>query len=172
MWAHRLSCTRVVSLTSWSSNWSLSVGVEDVYIGLYCSWQCWPCMCNVVVIVKTQARTCSAFFNNNVCLSSGSSGSYQYSSNTFIYSLKNYYGYGYFKKDVNAHYYYAAYSNYDYGPTFGGGHDLYIADNARYNHNSYCYCYSYTSPYCDNNIWTGNQNFSPEEVEVYYEILV
>ena len=57
-------------------------------------------MCNVVVIVKAQVRTCFAIFNNNVCLSSGNSG-WQYSTNTFIYSLKNYYGYGYYKKDVN-----------------------------------------------------------------------
>ena len=129
-------------------------------------------MCNVVVIVKTQVRTCSSIFNINICLSSGSSGSYQYSTNTFIYSLKNYYGYGYFKNDVNYHYGEATYSNYNYGPTFGGGHDLHIADNAAHNSNSYCYCHSYTSPYCDNSIWTGNQYFSPEEVEVYYEMLV
>ena len=69
-------------------------------------------------------------------------------------------------------YQYATYGHYDYGPTFGAGHDLHIADNARYNSYSYSYCHSYTSPYCDNNIWTGGQYFSPEEVEVYYEILV
>ena len=129
-------------------------------------------MCNIVVIVKTQVRTCSAIFNNNMCLSSGSSWSYQYSANTFIYSLKNYYGYGYFKNDVYPYYQFATYSGYSYGPTFGGGHDLYIANNARYNSNSYFSCHSYTSPYCDNSIWTGGRYFSPEEVEVYYEILV
>lgn len=102
----------------------------------------------------------------------GSSGSYQYSTNTFIYSLKNYYGYGYFKNDVSYHYDEATYSNYNYGPTFGGGHDIYIADNANSNYNSYCNCHSYRSPYCDNNIWTGGQYFNPEEVEVYYEVLV
>ena len=73
---------------------------------------------------------------------------------------------------MNYHYGEATYSNYNYGPTFGGGHDIYIADNAGYNYNSYCSCHSYTSPYCNNNIWTGSQNFNPEEVEVYYEMLV
>ena len=128
-------------------------------------------MCNVVVIFKTQVRTCSAIFNNNICLSSGSSNSYQYSTNTFIYSLKNYYGYGYFKNDVST-YQYATNNYYGYGPTFGGGHDIYIADNARYNSYSYFNCHSYSGPYCDNSIWTGGQSFSPEEVEVYYEMLV
>lgn len=128
-------------------------------------------MCNVVVIFKAQVRTCSAIFNNNICLSSGSSNSYQYSTNTFIYSLKNYYGYGYFKNDVST-YQYATYNYYGYGPTFGGGHDIYIAENARYNSYSYFNCHSYSGPYCDNSIWTGGQSFSPEEVEVYYEMLV
>ena len=71
-----------------------------------------------------------------------------------------------------SNYQYATYSNYGYGPTFGGGHDLYIADNAGYNFNSYFNCDSYTIPYCGNSIWTGGQHFSPEEVEVYYEMLV
>ena len=67
---------------------------------------------------------------------------------------------------------YATYNDYSYGPTFGLGHDIYIADNANSNYNSYCDCYSYRSPYCDNNIWTGGRYFNPDEVEVYYEVLV
>ena len=47
-----------------------------------------------------------------------------------------------------------------------------LIDNARYNSNSYFNCHSYPRPYCDNNIWTGGMYFSPEEVEVYYEMLV
>ena len=105
-------------------------------------------------------------------LSSGSSA-WQYSTNTFIYSLRNYYGYGYFKKDVNTNYVYATYTWNGYGPTFGGGHDIYIADDVGNNYNSYfyCHCYSYTSPYCDCHMWTGNNNFCPDELEVYYEVL-
>ena len=120
--------------------------------------------------VQTRLRTCVADSDCNICLSSGSSGSYQSSTNTFIYSLKNYYGYGYFKNDVST-YQHATYNYYNYGPTFGGGHDIYIADNARNNYNSGFYCSSYTSPYCDNNIWTGGSSFCPDELEVYYEVL-
>lgn len=111
---------------------------------------------------------CVLFF-----VSSGSAG-YQYSTNTFLYSLKNYYGYGYFKKDIDYNYQAATYSNYNYFPTFGN-HDIYIADNAGYNTNSYFNdCLAYRSPYCDDNLWVGSRygnNFCPDELEVYYEVL-
>ena len=103
-------------------------------------------------------------------VSSGSAG-YQYSTNTFIYSLKNYYGYGYIKKDINSGYPYATYSYYDYFPTFGS-HDIYIADNAGYNTNSgFAFCQEYGGSYCDNSAWVGTHYFSPDELEVYYEVL-
>lgn len=104
-----------------------------------------------------------------VCFVSGSHG-YIYSTRAFIYSLKNYNGYGYFKKDV---YYpsYATYSYYDYGPTFGGGHDIKVADYANSNYNSYFNCHSYISPYCNNYMWTGNYNFCADEIEIYYEAI-
>ena len=108
-------------------------------------------------------------------VSSGSAG-YQYSTNTFLYSLKDYYGYGYFKKAIDTDYQYATYSNYDYFPTFGGGsNDIYIADNAGYNTNSdFTSCHSYRSPYCDYGVWAGTRygnHFRPDELEVYYEVL-
>ncbi|CAH3131432.1 unnamed protein product, partial [Porites lobata] len=43
------------------------------------------------------------------------SAGYQYSTNTFLYSLKNYKGYGYFKQDItNGYYGSATYSQYNY----------------------------------------------------------
>lgn len=95
-------------------------------------------------------------------------GQYTSSSKAFIFSLKNYYGYGYFKKDISQHYY-ATYNHYNYGPTFGGGHDIYVANYANSNYNSYFNCQSYTGKYCNNNVWTGSNNFCADEVEVYYE---
>ena len=112
---------------------------------------------------------CDLFF-----VSSGSAG-YQYSTNAFLYSLKNYKGYGYFKKDITDGYYrYATGSNYYEGPVFGAGHDMKIADNAGRNTESYFNCHSYRSPYCDNYLWVGTRygnNFRPDELEVYYEVL-
>lgn len=90
------------------------------------------------------------------------------SSKAFIYSLKDYYGYGYFKKDVTISRY-AIYSDYHYGPTFGGGHDIYVANNAGYNYNSNCGCHSYSGRYCNGYIFTGSGNFRPSNLEVYYE---
>ena len=105
---------------------------------------------------------------------SGSAG-YQYSTNTFLYSLKNYNGYGYFKQDItNGYYGTATYSNYNYGPVFGGGYDMYIEDNAGRNTYSGFNCHSYRRPYCDYSIWVGTRygnNFRPDELEVYYEVL-
>ncbi|XP_015767027.1 PREDICTED: uncharacterized protein LOC107345791 [Acropora digitifera] len=98
----------------------------------------------------------------------GSASNYFYSSNAFIYSLRNYYGYGYFKNDVTSPHH-ATYNKYGYGPTFGGGHDIYIADNAGSNYNSYFYCWGYNDRYCDNNLWTGSSSFCPHDAEVYYE---
>ena len=115
---------------------------------------------------------CVLFF-----LSSGSAG-YQYSTNTFLYSLKNYKGYGYFKQDIsNGYYQYATYSKSYYGPTFGGGFDMNIANNAGGNTNSQFNCHSFRSgPYCDYRprTWVGTRhgnNFRPDELEVYYEVL-
>ena len=104
-------------------------------------------------------------------VSSGSAG-YQYSTNTFLYSLKNYGGYGYFKKDITHDFHTATYSYYSYFPTFGH-HDIYIADNAAYNTNSYIsVCQAYRGSYCDNSLWVGTSyNFCPDELEVYYEVL-
>ena len=52
---------------------------------------------------------------------------------------------------------------------------MYIADNAGYNTNSdFNDCHSYRRPYCDYGIWVGTQygnNFHPDELEVYYEVL-
>ena len=50
-----------------------------------------------------------------------------------------------------------------------------IADNAGGNTNSYVNCHSYRSgPYCSYKIWVGTRygnNFCPDELEVYYEVL-
>jgi len=72
---------------------------------------------------------------------------------------------------------YSIYSCSSYGPTFGGGHDIYIADNAASNNNSYSklgHTYSpptgdsYTSPLTQSFL-AGNFHFRPDEVEVFYE---
>ena len=67
---------------------------------------------------------------------------------------------------------YAIYRYSSYGPTFGGGHDIYIANNANSNTNSYTNFgtyYSVPSGVKDKRtILAGTYNFTPDEVEVFY----
>ena len=66
---------------------------------------------------------------------------------------------------------YAIYRGSSYGPTFGG-HDIYIANNANSNTNSYTdFGSNYSVPSGVQNrktILAGTRNFSPDEVEVFY----
>jgi len=68
----------------------------------------------------------------------------------------------------------AIYRSSSYGPTFGGGHDIYIANNANSNTNSF-------SDFGENNYYSapggiqnkykilaGTRYFTPDEVEVFY----
>ena len=62
-----------------------------------------------------------------------------------------------------------------YGPTFGNGYDIYISDNALDNQASYTKCgqtYSIPSGYSagDCSFFTGSNQFTPTDIEVFYEI--
>ena len=65
---------------------------------------------------------------------------------------------------------YAIYDNSSYGPTFGNGHDIYIANGCKSNSNSYCqnnYVYGFFNSY--NMVNTGAQQtaFQVSDYEVY-----
>ena len=66
----------------------------------------------------------------------------------------------------------AIYWRSSYGPTFGGGHDIYIANNANSNTNSYTNfgrSYSLPSGVQDRTtILAGTYKFTPDEVDVFY----
>ena len=57
------------------------------------------------------------------------------------------------------------------GPSFGGGHDIYIADNANGNRNSYSNLAGYYQvPFGTrrrNTLLAGSYNFTPTEIEVF-----
>ena len=67
---------------------------------------------------------------------------------------------------------YAIYRQSNYGPTFGGSHDINIADYANSNTQSYTNfgdSYSVPSRVKDKNtILAGTNKFTPDEVEVFY----
>ena len=65
----------------------------------------------------------------------------------------------------------AIYKYKEYGLTFGGGWDIYIADYANDNENSYNNPSSYKLPEAAQDpttILAGTQNFSPDDWEVFY----
>ena len=102
------------------------------------------------------------------------------SSTAFIFSLVNKPGWGpvTFRPPGEHHsYQYATYDIRAYGPTFGTGHDLYIASYASSNTNSYSNlgrAYSPPSGHSYHTSFTqsflaGSYYFQPDEVEVFYE---
>ena len=70
----------------------------------------------------------------------------------------------------------AIYCHPSQGATFGGGHDLYIANNANTNQNSYSNLgftyqrpagYQYYTPQTQS-LFAGSKHFTPTEIEVFY----
>jgi len=91
-----------------------------------------------------------------------SSGNYLNTKRSFLFSITEK-----AKYEMNDPTTYAQYGGYDYstyGPTFGGGHDLYIASDWTSSSN-YCSRHSYDIP--DSTTLTGGYNFRIEELEVF-----
>ena len=113
----------------------------------------------------------------------GSRCQYRYDSQAFLFSLVNKPGWAPVKLPQTGKYsYYNVRSIYDcssYGPTFGGGHDIYIANYA--SSSSSCYTnlgHTYSPPsgynYSSTFAWTflaggSNDRFTADEVETFYE---
>ena len=98
---------------------------------------------------------------------------YGATSKSFIFSLVDKEGLAPFKSmGKHDHSIFAIHCGSSDGPTFGGGHDIYIADKANENTNSYTsFGHSYSPPngfHDTSTILAGTRNFSPDEVEVFY----
>ena len=102
---------------------------------------------------------------------SESSGYYASTSSSFIFSLRNKEGLGAFKSLVSDPST-AVYWRLGYGPTFGIGHDIHIANNANSNQKSYTRfgtSYSVPSGVQDRRtILAGTSYFTPNDWEVFY----
>ena len=113
------------------------------------------------------------FFRNFFFLfrSPDSSSGWSYTTKAFIFSLRNKEGLSPFKSMVTRPQY-AIYRHSGYGPLFGSGNDIRIADNANRNTNSYTYFgYAYSAPSGvrdKKTILAGTYHFTPDEVEVFY----
>ena len=65
---------------------------------------------------------------------------------------------------------FAVFCHPGYGPTFGGGHDVHIADNANGNRESYSNFSYYQLPLGTRKsdaLLAGSYNFTPTEIEVF-----
>ena len=121
----------------------------------------------IIYLPSISLHCCYCFIS-----SSDSSNTYGYSSTSFIFSLINKEGLAPFKSTVK----YpknAIYKRKSYGPTFGGGLEIYISNNANSNTKSYTHLGGgfYSVPSGVQNTQTilvGSFNFTPDEVEVFY----
>lgn len=111
--------------------------------------------------------TQSLNINTKIFASSGS-GSWLRSSQAFLFSVVNPQGMGPTKLLLTKDKQNAIYCNSSYGPTFGGGHDLYISGNANSNTSSYSLLNSYECPSGQQStFFTGAQNFCVIDYEVF-----
>lgn len=105
-------------------------------------------------------------------------GRYASSSKSFIFTLYNINGYAPVKQLIKSgSKQHAIYRCSRYGPTFGGGHVIYISNNAASNKNSYTACgcsyhprpgyYQPSCVYCS--FYAGSSRFTPTDLEVFYE---
>ena len=96
---------------------------------------------------------------------------YRYDSEAFIFSLLNEPGWAPVKLNQSRNSY-SVYFCSLYGPTFGGGHDIYIANNAAYSSSSYSYHYTYGPPsgygYGYSSFLAGSSYFTPDEIETFF----
>ncbi|XP_068736657.1 uncharacterized protein [Montipora capricornis] len=118
-------------------------------------------------------------FGGHVNISWGSSCSHRYDATAFLFSLRNKPGWAPTKLNQTGRYSSYRDSIYDchtYGPTFGGGHDIYISNLASSGTSSYSrlgHAYSppaghaYDSTFA-RTFLAGTYHFRPTEVEVFY----
>ena len=112
----------------------------------------------LTLVRTTKGYRCGGFITQ----SWNSSGSYMTDKNAFLFSLEFKEMYPVNKDGTNA-----IYDNGSYCPTFGNGHDLYIASGCSSNYSSYCnfpYAYYGTKQRC---LVGGVYNFKVDDMEVY-----
>ena len=133
----------------------------------------------VSISEQTALITLGSIFNFSLIDSSSLN---QYDSKAFLFSLVNRPGWAPVKLPQTGKYSsrrsYSIYSHSSHGPIFGGGHDIYISNYASSNSNSqgnlgHTYSppsgYSYGSAFARTFLAGTNFNFTPDEVETFYE---
>ena len=133
----------------------------------------------VSISEQTALITLGSIFNFSLI---DSSSGWHYDSKTFLFSLVNKPGWAPVKLPQTGKYSSnrdsSIYCGSSYGPLFGGGHDIYISNYASSNSNSqgnlgHTYSppsgYSYGSTFARTFLAGTNFNFTPDELETFYE---
>ena len=132
----------------------------------------------IVRILNVANDTCFQFLFSLI----GSRYRYQYDSKAFLFSLVNKPGWAPVKLPQTGKYgssrAHSMFSHSSYGPTFGGGHDIYLSNLASFGTYSYSNLgYTYYDPPRGNGHGTtfartflaGSHKFTPDEIETFYE---
>jgi len=116
-------------------------------------------------------------FGGYTPISWGSNNNYQYDNKSFLFSFKNTNGSQAVKMENNGPHHanqYSIYNGSNYGPTFGGGHDIYICSGSNSTNSSYSnlgHSYSLTGfTYSSTQIQSylaGSYNFTTSDIEVF-----
>ena len=114
----------------------------------------------VTVVLDTSGRRFGGYSTQNWCQSTVG-GNYARAPDSFIFNLSNKQKYDLNKFNTNA-----VYRHNSYGPTFGGGYDLSLANSCRSNTSSYCNKSSYNT---GNNNLLGGSSSTSFQVS-YYEV--
>ena len=119
----------------------------------------------VTVVLDTSGRRFGGYSTKSWS-QSPVGANYSRAPNSFIFNLSQKKKYN-LKDQMESS---AVYRNNSYGPTFGGGHDLYLANSCKSNNNSYCNKSSYSTENV-NLLGNGGQtNFQVSSYEVYQVI--
>ena len=119
----------------------------------------------VTVILDTSGRRFGGFSTQNWCQSC-SGASYSRAPNSFIFNLSNKQ-----KFELNDPFFNnAIYRHSSYGPTFGNGHDLYLADQCRSSANCSCSKNAYNTGNTNLLGGNGSTSFQVSYYEVYQVI--
>ena len=116
------------------------------------------------------------FFKKKKCFISFSGHGCRQSYVSFLFSLKNKDNVPPFKTPVYRNHRYAIVSSSSCGPTFGGGHDLFISNDSHTNQHSYTdFGHTYQPPegYVHGtpqtkSLLAGSYEFTPTEIEVFF----
>ena len=95
--------------------------------------------------------------------------SYVRDTHAFLFTLTNPYSIRPTKYSIiNGRQNTAFYGGSNYGPTFGGGHDIYVPDNSKYNNGYTNFGHTYRDTTGRRkNTFTGSYKFKTSEIEVY-----